>query len=952
MAEKKGVGHAYNIDFLNVVFAASSLFLFLSVIWMVWDDYDREWKNTQRRFTQVEMEVTRLNLAQASRGIDRRKLTQLQQQHTAAQKAVDANRQTVEQLEDQLADKQAELYRVNQEAQFTKANYDVERYDYEVLRDHKDPGADDKQRQVEELRQRLQELNLQVERLSAERDALQRKLGEFTGKVADAVKAMAEMRLEETRLERRLETIAPSPVKTLFRDAPLLDFMAPTIKIQQVMTPNIVDDVNFTRVPKMDRCTTCHLAIDRRGYEKYPQPFRTHPNLELFLASDSPHPLDQIGCTVCHEGMGQSVSFRDASHTPANAKQRAEWAETHDWEEPHLWDYPMLPRGMTEASCAKCHKAESLLPGATRLNTAYAMYERAGCYACHKTRGFENLRKPGPMLTKIKGKLTPEWVATWIRNPRAVKPSTWMPKPWYTSNSSSPEDARRNEAEIDATVTYLFANSEEHAVAVPNPPRGDAASGQKIVESVGCLGCHISGDMKRIEAGPRRTFGQPLQNIGNKTTYEWLFDWVRDPRHYSPGTYMPDLRLTDQQVADVASYLMTLKGPAGETAKASADPKAADEVLLDYLRSTMPTEQARATLAKMDEPTKKLELGRRAIGRYGCFSCHEIKGFETTQPIGIELSEEGSKLTSRLDFAFVHEIPHTKDAWFHQKVKEPRIFDRGRVLEPLEKLRMPDFGVTDEEAELFVTAIMSFQRDVQPQQARRTRSLRNDALVEGRNFVNRRNCVACHVIEGVGGEYQKLVAEPTLAPPLLTPEGAKVQHDWLYAFLRGPIAIRPWLQVRMPTFGLNDAEANMAIRYFGAVSNRMEAFRTFQETAVRATDLTGTGSELFTLLQCQKCHVLAEIPKDQPTANLAPDLRMATDRLQPDWILDWLRNPARIQPGTRMPSFWPNLPKSDFPQLGGDGELQIRAIRDHLLTLRGGPSPRRPAAAGAQVAAN
>ena len=32
MADKKSVGHAYNVDFLNVVFAASSLFLFLSVI--------------------------------------------------------------------------------------------------------------------------------------------------------------------------------------------------------------------------------------------------------------------------------------------------------------------------------------------------------------------------------------------------------------------------------------------------------------------------------------------------------------------------------------------------------------------------------------------------------------------------------------------------------------------------------------------------------------------------------------------------------------------------------------------------------------------------------------------------------------------------------------------------------------------------------------------------------
>ena len=40
-----------------------------------------------------------------------------------------------------------------------------------------------------------------------------------------------------------------------------------------------------------------------------------------------------------------------------------------------------------------------------------------------------------------------------------------------------------------------------------------------------------------------------------------------------------------------------------------------------------------------------------------------------------------------------------------------------------------------------------------------------------------------------------------------------------------------------------------------------------------------------------------------------------------------------------MPAFWPNYPKSDFPQLGNSAEAQIRAIRDHLLTLRGGPSP-------------
>ena len=127
----------------------------------------------------------------------------------------------------------------------------------------------------------------------------------------------------------------------------------------------------------------------------------------------------------------------------------------------------------------------------------------------------------------------------------------------------------------------------------------------------------------------------------------------------------------------------------------------------------MPLAEAQGRLAKMDANAKQLDLGQRVIARYGCFSCHDIKGFETTQPIGVDLSEEGSKLVTRLDFAFV-DIPHAKLDWFHQKLKDPRSFDQGRVLEPLEKLRMPDFHFSEVENERLQTAIMSFQRDVQP----------------------------------------------------------------------------------------------------------------------------------------------------------------------------------------------------------------------------------------------
>jgi mono/diheme cytochrome c family protein len=947
MAEKKGVGHAYNVDFLNVVFAASSLFLFLSVIWMVWDDFDREWKNTQRRFAQLEYQVTQAQREQAVRSVDRNKIAQLEAQRKQAEQNIAANRKKVDDLQAQLKDADNKVFRATLDYNYMKATYDQDRYDFETSREA-DPKASStarKQKNAEDEAKRLADLNLAMEKAIADKEAVQKQLGQYTGQAAAAEKQIDDMRTEQTRLGKRLDVLAPSVTKDYFRNAPLLDFMAPTIKVQQIILPNVVDDVNFIRVPKMDRCQTCHLAIDKKGYEKYPQPFTTHPDLETYLGGSSAHPIDKVGCTVCHEGMGQSVSFRDAAHMPSNEKQKEEWEKKYHWEEPHLWDYPMLPVSMTQASCEKCHKQQVFVPKADKLTVAYSTYERAGCYACHKTKGFENMRKPGPILTKINAKLSPDWVKNWIRNPRAVKPTTWMPRFWYNSNNSSPEDAVRNEAEINAIVSYLFANGDnDYQPAVKNPGHGDAKEGEKIVKDIGCQGCHVVGEGSREQAGPRRTFGQPLENIGNKTTYEWVYNWVRDPKHYNPATYMPNLRLTDQQVADVATYLIGLKGPGGEAAKAQADQKATDDVLFDYMKAVLPVEDARTQMAKMNDEQKQVELGRRAISRYGCFSCHDIKGFEKAQSIGTDLSEEGSKLVTRLDFAFITEIPHTsKLGWFRTKLHDPRIFDKGRVLPPLDKLRMPNFDLSDEENNRLVTALMSFQREIQPPAALPVRSARTDYLYEGRTLVHRRNCVGCHIIEGDGGDFIKLVADPSLGPPMLTPEGARVQHDWLYSFIRGPITIRPWLAVRMPTFGLDDQNINGVINYFGGISNKMTPFET-HEVVRTASNENGGGKQLFELLKCQQCHVLGAIPKDQPTSNLAPDLRMAPERLQPDWILDWLKKPSDILPGTRMPAFWPDYPKSFYPQMNGDAETQIRAIRDHLLTFRGGPSPKPGAA--------
>src|SRR5262249_59562684 len=150
------------------------------------------------------------------------------------------------------------------------------------------------------------------------------------------------------------------------------------------------------------------------------------------------------------------------------------------------------------------------------------------------------------------------------------------------------------------------------------------------------------------------------------------------------------------------------------------------------MKAVLPFEDAKSQMAKMTPEQKQVELGRRAINRYGCFSCHDIKGYEKAQSIGTDLSEEGSKLVTRLDFAFISDIPHTSHLdCFRTKLHDPRIFDKGRVLQPLDKLRMPNFDLTDVEVERLVTALMSFQREIQPPAALPARSARTRYLSEG-----------------------------------------------------------------------------------------------------------------------------------------------------------------------------------------------------------------------------
>jgi len=89
-----------------------------------------------------------------------------------------------------------------------------------------------------------------------------------------------------------------------------------------------------------------------------------------------------------------------------------------------------------------------------------------------------------------------------------------------------------------------------------------------------------------------------------------------------------------------------------------------------------------------------------------------------------------------------------------------------------------------------------------------------------------------------------------------------------------------------------------------------------------------------------QCHQLTT-DETVTLSDLAPDLGLARSRLRPQWVADWLIDPQRLQPETKMPTFFP-LEDDDDPEsittplpdlLDGDVHKQIRAIRDYLFYL-------------------
>ena len=933
---KPAPGHAYDISGLNVVFGISSILLFVTTLWMIWADYSREWKGYQRQFSQMEREMTGRQIQEADAAVNQRELQRIEGELATAEQELDAQQAEIAQREDELEALNDRWTLADIGERSLKSVYDSKKFFFEES-EHEGTIAPYGKRVSPEEFQALDTefFAARDDRIAIEfdRDAVQRTIRDAQARVGELNGERDALIQSATLLRRKASAIAQN-VPNTFRNLPMVDFIDPSIEVQQVLVTNITEDINFAVVPRIDRCKTCHLGIDNPDYADADQPFRTHPNLDLYVSGEAVHPRDTFGCTSCHEGRGRAIDFVGVNHTPQSEEQEHEWVEKYGWKEDHYWDKPMYQNGMAEAGCQKCHGDQVLLPGAESFNLGRQLYEAAGCWGCHNTVGFEDTRNVGPKLEHIVAKTTPEWAARWIKNPKSFKQSTYMPRFWDLENNLDADIGARNQTEVAAIVAYIFDKAKPLDYDIV--PAGNDERGRELVENVGCLGCHITDESNLTEVDWYRTRGASLAGVGTKVNREFLYNWVKDPKHYWEETFMPDLRLTDREAADVTAYLMTLRNETFEQLPVpQIDNAAIDEIALEFLRAGLPIAQAEERLRSMSAEEKTLYSGEGLIRRFGCFGCHEIAGFEDAQKIGVDLSTWGSKMVTRLDFGYI-DIPHSRQEWFENKLDHPRSYDRGKVKGAPEKLRMGYFAFTEDEVEALATKVLGQTRTALPAEAQKNLSA-NEAIGErARVLIHEYNCRGCHLVDGFGGgiyETEVMSEDVGFRPPNLNTQGARTQAAWLFDFLQDPSEVRFWLNVRMPTFHFDDEQLNTIVSGFMAM-DETHPFATSAAAPVDAATLR-VGSQLLDRLQCERCH-LAEAAGTMEASQLAPSFRLTGARLREEWLVDWMKDPQTITPGTQMPQFWPFDDDGNHitplpAVLEGDSVAQMRAVAAYLM---------------------
>jgi cytochrome c551/c552 len=986
----------------------ATVVLIITLFWALWDEAwgQRPWKAFQEQFKQrytAFLNITRTKSQDSEKDVQ--KDPEYAELSAAVKKATEDSSAAAKAAREKLDDANARLLAV--QSVFTDRRAYVNALTYELETSESASSKASKQKEIDKYKAEkatvefpdgskkqfnFEELEKTYNEIRDERTKLSLELGDAIKPVTDA-----RAKLDEYVTDHMVD-LTPAQIDGLKKKISDWD---PTIVQINVAEANIVD-----------RCESCHMgareplkitpaALTGKGEKKpdeYANAFVSHPEPELLKIHDP----DKFGCSPCHQGNGRATTSVEKAHGnyehwlwPLFPKENAQ----SGCQTCHSADMVLVSGDVQfltinsgkeifrRRGCNGCHRYEGYDRELEDLNsigqqikqietqkkdnikqTAYLMKQADAAESndeANRLNGqaidlkvanskfdgrlqqldfqshslMQDAKKIGPNLKDVRLKLNKNWIPVWLKKPTDFRPTTKMP------------NFRLTDHQIQAISAYIWQTA--FTDPLPKHKPGNAAHGQELFESRGCLACHSIGEGDQMKGG---IFAANLTRVGEKANYDYLVRWIHNARErtrpYCPYekkdigpedyakknlpykwdlehskcpndghelqvqnmTVMPSLRLRPEDAEDIATYLISQK-------------------------KQEPSSYAEA--AFMDDPSLK-EEGKKWVRFYGCGGCHEVSGMEDEGRIGTELTFEGSKPIERLDFALSTEpaqrggkdsepIKDKEDlarlpdgpaekpwydhkGFFEHKLAEPNVYDLGKEKGETEKLRMPNVHLTKEEVLDLTTFLMGSQETSLPASYQYKPGDARHDIQEGWWVVVKYNCMACHqIIPGQSTILMRLPqyqdAQEQLPPKLLT-EGARVDPEWLRKFLSDPSlsttdtdrnGVRPYLKVRMPTFSFSDNELRKLVRFFEALSQQPLPYIPEQVPTLTAKE-TDMARSLFssTAAPCLKCHATGDPSHDKIAT--APNFLLAKERLKPDWVERWITDPQAVSPGTSMPS--------------------------------------------------
>ncbi|MBM4070674.1 MAG: cytochrome c [Planctomycetes bacterium] len=521
---------------LDIVFAASSVLMLLSVLWMLVQDYNREFKKEQRRFRDVETALAqRLALEQLPSSEE---IAKAEQAVAAARKArKEEKKKDGKTDEERLEENRAKIQKLMPARDRADVAYQNIKADLASVRSFYDIGVEENmspgfiQRQKDEIARLETELiaaEVKKDAVMAEIDPLRQENDRIEKPLIDA---LSDLKKITDKFDAQVKIAADKRWGwgDRLRNLPILDGFAPPLKIHQFTINDVPIDYNFAYTTRFDRCMTCHLGIDRPAYT--PEAIASL----TFVTTEQRQNLLSAR-EMLKKRKDTLAGLPEARHVPDPAALRL--ARLHK-------DY-LTPSKIKEF-CA--HPRLDLFVGGNSKHPA----ERFGCTSCHAGQG-----------SATSFSLASHAPNSYPEEKRWKKEHGWESNHYWDFPMLPMRFVESSCLKCHHEVTDLIgSNNRQEAPKL--------LQGFNTIKDFGCFGCHeINGRKKgrpvgpdlrlepmppldeltaaertRIESDPdtapgnMRKVGPSLFRISEKTNKEWLTKWLRAPREFRPDTKMP-----------------------------------------------------------------------------------------------------------------------------------------------------------------------------------------------------------------------------------------------------------------------------------------------------------------------------------------------------------------------------------------------------------------------------